>query len=45
VLEDAFRVRIGREAGPVPTTLRELAGMLDTLLQSASREQVQAGLG
>jgi acyl carrier protein len=45
VLEDVFHVRIGREARPVPTTLRELAGMLDTLLQSASQGQVEGGFG
>ena len=45
VLEDAFHVQIGREAGPVPKTLRELAGMLDARRQSANHRQLQTGLG
>ena len=44
VLEDVFHVQIGKQAGPIPKTLRELAGLLDTLLQSANHRQIQAEL-
>jgi acyl carrier protein len=44
VLEDVFHVQIGKQAGPIPKTLRELAGLLDALLQSANHRQIQAEL-
>ena len=44
VLEDVFHVQIGKQAGPIPKTLRELASLLDTLLQSTNHRQVQAEL-
>jgi len=44
VLEDVFHVQMGKQAGPIPKTLRELAGLLDALLQSANHRQIQAEL-
>jgi acyl carrier protein len=44
VLEDVFHVQIGKQAGPIPKTLRELAGLLDGLLQSTNHRQIQAEL-
>jgi acyl carrier protein len=44
VLEDEFHVQLGKQAGPIPKTLRELAGMLDALLQSTNHRQIQAEL-
>ena len=45
VLEDVFHVQIGKQSGPIPKTLRELASLLDTLLQSTNQRQIQAELG
>ena len=45
VLEDVFHVQIGKQSAPIPKTLRELASLLDTLLQSTNQRQIQAELG